>query len=231
MPDFMGGVVANQDANNNESAVGGNDDITKLDLHYDELQFWNCRQKTFTQIISGDPFIIGHSTYGELGSYYLDSNDTDFEVQYVQNSHDLFPEFFMNDRFIASISTGSWDDINEDYCVTSGEFLETEIMAKEDKAYKYVTLSINSEYVTTGSDANAVLEVSALIGSESYNLIIDQKIFIDNSDTVNGLRIKIINGAAGGTLFGDTGLPFPMTLDDAGQEIRITSFLVKYGEL
>lgn len=179
----------------------------------DVIEIWDCRKKV-TKQNEGSVFVVGHETYSEIGPDTLSGampigpNTTTRSLVSVTNSHNLFPEYFENDRFVDETnSTGSWYETDTYYLLTGGDIFQTEYIAYEDKIYKNVKLTVNSEYITTGSNANSNLELKAVINGSDFNLENNTNTSINNFST-DGLKIKITN----------------VGLDD----IKINNFKVKY---
>ena len=195
------------------------------------LDIWNCRIKQSKQSIAGDSliwgnetygiwntfkwgttptsnFILGHSIYAILGSGTLGSSTNTYQMENVFNSHNLFPEYYENNRFIdTDLSTGSWFEGNY-YLIADGSEFFSEIISKEDNlAQESVYIDIQAKYSTTGSDASDYLTSYALVGTSSILLSNNTLTNFTNIDT-NGLKIKIINAT--------------------GSSIQINNYLVEY---
>jgi len=239
---------------NSELSVGEGNEFTILDIISNELTIGNFRVKESTQNIAGNTliwgntdfgtwgsfywgagaqtsFVLGHSIAGVLGTSQLGSNTSEYQTIGVYNDADTFPEGFWNDRFISSNSSGSWFETEKFYQLDYGEILETEIIAKENKIYKSVYITLDTEYAAgsyVGSDANDDIQVYASndIGT-TWQLVPTMNITKTLSGgNVDGLKIKIENFS------GDTGIlvmPVTMPIEFTGAIININEFTVKYG--
>jgi len=79
-----------------------------------------------------------------------------------------------------------------EYYLGSNTYLQTDYIAYEDKIYKSLKININSEYVSTGSEAISDLEATAIINGSNYTLSNNIITSISNFST-DGLKIKINN--------------------------------------
>ena len=167
---------------------------------------------------------------GWTGSDYSNWG-ADFEngsvFQYAYNGHNLFIEGFWNDRFIDfDNSTGTLDTDNETYTLEAEQVFTSSYIAKEDKVYKSVTINVDSEYTSTGSNANDDLVATGIINSIEYPLTINGTTNISNTSN-DGLKIKILNNT------NPAGIEFPFTFpatfaaSDA-KEIKLNKILVRY---
>lgn len=197
------------------------------------LEAWECRIKTSKQNIVGESLIYGNATYGIwneqkysainyttfilsstitgiLGTSFLGGQTSEYELTYVQNAHNYFPEDFWNNEFIGSDSTGSefLDDDNGYYLLGAGSYLYTDYIAKEDKVYNSIKVTPISEYVATGTDANVDIEAKAYIDTDEYNLVLEADTSLTGNFKIDGFKIRLKN----------TGL----------LPLKINSFLISY---
>lgn len=236
----------------------GEDFNTLPVLLQQDLIMWDCRRKTFTRGLSGGfivghpefslvgsatvgnnnaAFIIEHPTFGTLGSYFLDTNAFVYELQYVQNAHNLFIEGFWNNRFFdTGSSTGSWMTGSEWYYVAVGSSFYSDYIAKEDKSYKAININITSEREDDGTTGTSLLEATAILGGDAYNLTVNDTTVIPNTGS-EGLKIRITNtgtvGEGDAEEFGSAGLSFPINLGTGSfinTALFIKEFTVQYSE-
>lgn len=241
MADEFIAKMANQTGDNTSQIGREGEDFNILPvLLQEDLEIWNCRQKTFKRTANGG-FIVGHDDYSYVGSTFdtyvgsvSPTNPQTYELSAVQNAHNLFYEGFYNDRFISTgSSTGSWLTGSDWYQTDYNEALITDYVAMEDKIYKSVTLTLNSRF-ESGSDALATYSAWAGISGSWYSLDINNTTVIPNVSN-EGMKIQIKNTGIGGdenVVFGETGLPFPIVLGTPVETEKsfITNFTVKYSE-
>lgn len=223
MASYLGQSGAEQERINRELGEDS-DQVTILDTVRHKVQVWDCRKKVSTRnIANGNFFIVGHPTYGLIGSTLLQYNPLpDTELLYVQNSHNIFPEGFWNDRFVdTDISTGSIY-IGSGYYIDNQEYFQSSYIAKEDKVYKSINLSYDIINSSTGSDASDWVDIYAVIGSSLFSLTEGDNIINNLSD--DGIKIKIVNNL-------NLGEEFPITWPINFSEIaliKINSYKIKY---
>jgi len=129
-------------------------------------------------------------------------NETDRTTIGVWNSHNLFPEYFDNERFIDSTSTGMIETVvgvgissgtggvggttsTHNYLLLRDKFLLTEYIVNDGIKYKYIKPKIRTKY-------DYVPKILAYINGVEYELENYTNNYIDN-DSTDGIKIKIIN--------------------------------------
>lgn len=225
MVDYLSGTGAEQERINKELGRDS-DEFTILGVAKHKLHIWDCRKKVSKRdVATGSFFIVEHPDYGLIGSSILQYNPLpDAELQYVQNGHNIFPEGFWNERFIDNdISTGSIL-IGSAYYLEASEYLWSDYIAKEDKIYKSINLTYDSDIVATGSDGAEYTDVVASINGVEYELNSGDNTI--NNTSTDGIKIKITNNRIEGQVFPIT---WPISFDEK-IPIKINSYKVKYSE-
>jgi len=117
------------------------------------------------------------------------------------------------------VSLGS---TNGYYKIDSGQQFQTDYIAKEDKVYKSVNVTVTSEYNSTGSDASEDLNIYAVINGSEYSVTNGNTKSIANFSD-DGLKIKIENNTIAENTFA---LTFPFTFQQL--EILLKNIDVMY---
>jgi len=227
--------------------------------YQDQLEVWNCRTKFTTKDITTDILLWGHPTFGIwndqnwgsaldtsfilgqadnaiLGTSRLGERGNPDVLTYVSNAHNVFPEFFENDRFFTGSSTGSWFEEEQYYELDNTEYFLSEYIAKEDKVYKSVKPIIIAE-LEDGTDASNLITAEAIIGSNTYSLTNRTTTNINNTGS-DGMQVKFTNdyyvGSLTGTPFGETGLAFDISLEaptfPEPTIMKLKEFYIKYSD-
>jgi len=93
------------------------------------------------------PFILGHATYGIIGTSTLGDGSFVTTAIYMENSAKKFVELFYDEDFKDASTTADWDTTNNWVEITSAEIAVSELFAYDfnndsDNAYKSVTISM-----------------------------------------------------------------------------------------
>jgi hypothetical protein len=163
-------------------------------------------QKTYDG--SANVFILGSATYGVLGTNELGDAASSETLYAVVPKDDQFVEYFGQDLFIDTASSnGTLDTTNENYVLTAGQILQSEVIAKKRVAITNAKVLENTSFVDDGATTmilgslelgtstfgaeTVVLQLSNDSGSTWHDVVEDTTFTFPSSGTTNELKYKI----------------------------------------
>ena len=145
--------------------------------------------------INKSGFILGHGTYGILGTSLIGVNDLIETIISVKNYNNVYYDLIDTQDFIdSSNSTGTFGSASYDYTLTSGEQLQSDIIAANNQGYTKAILLI-----TGTSILDDTLYLSA-DGGSNWEIVTNETQHTFTNTSTDGIKYKIVGGATTSTI-------------------------------
>jgi len=180
-------------------------------IHRFDLSRVAYHQRRYTEKIKKDrsgegvnTFILGHYTFGILGTQELGDAGATWTTTQMQQGNNKYREFLYDTKFQDSGSTtGTWDTTNKEITLEVGDIVETSEIALGTTYDKY---TVSSDNITESGDGSILVEISGDGKTNYESVTLDTRTDFTNSSG-SGVHIRFTSV---GNTFGATGLAFPI---------------------